>query len=167
MRPSIYYIFATLACIFALFAITRKNPVHSALMLVLSLLSLSVVYLAIGAVFLAMAQIFVYAGAIMVLFVFVLMLIGTRPDEIGKRTRDGWGLGLLAAISCLLVFLVKYDFRGGALRIVEVGPAELAGVLVGVGSELGEHALAFELGSVLVLVAIVGALLLTRKGKGS
>ena len=163
MRVSIFYIFSTLACIFGLLAITRRNPVHSALMLVLSLLSLAAVYLSLGALFIAMAQIFVYAGGIMVLFLFVIMLVGTRAEVIGVRGRAGYAGGLMVALAVLVVLLWKLPYLGGMVRIIEVGPRELAAVLIGTQSVLGEHAFAFELASVLVLVAIIGSLLLTRK----
>lgn len=164
MRVYAFYIFAVLSCLFGLLAITRRNPVHSALMLVLSLLTTAGVYLVLGARFVAMAQIFVYAGAIVVLFVFVIMLVGTSPESMGARGRRGWGWGLAAATLVGLALALKVPpLPGVMLRIRDTTPQELAAVLVGAGGVIGDHALAFELGSFLVLVAMVGAVMLGRR----
>lgn len=175
-RAIVFYLFGVLACVFGLVAVTRRNPVHGALHLVLSLLSLAVVYITLGALFLAMAQVFVYAGAIMVLFLFVIMMIGTRPEELARRAREGFAFGLIAALLLLGAILQSFTFipgggswdplhpgtGGAAIAVAEVGAREMAGPLIGSAGAFGEHALAFELGSILVLVAIVGAILLTR-----
>ncbi len=164
MRVQAYYLFASLACLFGMFAITRRNPIHSAIMLVCSLLSLAIVYLVLGAVFLAMAQVFVYAGAIMVLFIFVIMLAGTQPNTISVRARNGyfWGIGMagLVGLAFAIVLSVK---NGGIIAFRDLSVEELAVALIGTGGTYGEHAFAFELGSVLVLLSIVAAVLLTRK----
>jgi len=131
-------------------------------MLVLSLLSLAGVYIVLGAAFLAMAQVFVYAGAIMVLFIFVIMLVGTKPSTVAIRARDNyqWGIGI--AVLLFIVFVMKLGSIPMGIRIVETEVKKLALVLVGTGSDFGIHALAFELGSLLVLVSLIGAVLLTR-----
>lgn len=163
IRVSVFYFLATCSVIFGALAITRKNPIHSALMLVLSLLSLAGVYVALGAAFLAMAQVFVYAGAIMVLFIFVIMLVGTKPTTIAIRARDHYQWGIAIAVLLFIVFVIKLGASSLGIRGIETEVKELALVLVGTGSIFGVHALAFELGSILVLVSLVGAVLLTRK----
>jgi NADH-quinone oxidoreductase subunit J len=167
MRFAAFHLFSVLACLFALLAITRRNPVHSALMLVLCLLSIAVDYLVLGAAFLAMAQVFVYAGAIVVLFLFVIMLVGTLPESYKRRARDGWIFGAITAVIAFVVLAAKLTPLGDIpIRVLESGPADLAPLLIGTGGVYGEHALAFELGSVLVLAAIIGAVLLSRSHDG-
>lgn len=175
MRANAFYLFASLAAVFALFAVTRKSPVHSALMLVLSLLSLAGVYLALGAVFVALAQVFVYAGAIVVLFLFVIMLVGTKPEYVGARARSGFLAGLGVAALLFIALFTKRPHLGSMIEPFEVAARELAVPLIGWRewseveevwtNHLGVHALAFELGSVLVLVAIVGSVMLTRRAE--
>lgn len=163
MRVHAFYLFGFLTLVFGLLAITRRNPVHSALMLVLSLLSGAGIYLVLGAKFLAMAQIFVYAGAIVVLFVFVIMMVGTGPEVLARRARHDWGWGLGAALLVGAALALKLPLLPGAvITIVETSPRALAAVLVGSGGLLGEHALAFELGSFLVLASMIGAVMLGR-----
>lgn len=164
MRVHAFYALSTLACLFGLLAITRRNPIHSALMLVLSLISLAGVYLALGAAFLAMAQVFVYAGAIMVLFIFVIMMVGGVPAGVGVRGREGylWGAGSIVLVAAGFAAALAAR-KGGVLAMRDLSVRELAAALIGTRGEYGVHAFAFELGSLLVLVAIVAAVLLTRK----
>lgn len=163
MRVHAFYLFGFLTLVFGLLAITRRNPVHSALMLVMSLLSAAGIYLVLGAKFLAMAQIFVYAGAIVVLFIFVIMMVGTGPEVLARRGRKDWGWGLAAALLVGLALALKLPLLPGVvLAFVETTPQALAAVLVGTGGMLGEHALAFELGSFLVLAAMIGSVMLGR-----
>ncbi|OIO33544.1 MAG: hypothetical protein COS94_03600 [Candidatus Hydrogenedentes bacterium CG07_land_8_20_14_0_80_42_17] len=163
MRVIGFYIFSILSCIFALCAVTRKNSIHAALFLVLTLLSLALDYLILGSVFLALAQVFVYAGAIVVLFLFVIMLIGSSSDSDARRVRIGFFSGIAAGSILILVLAAKLSsILNLHLRIRETTLQELAAYLIGINGSFGEFALAFELGSVLVLSAMIGAFLLAR-----
>ncbi len=163
MRVHAFYLFGFLSTVFALLAITRRNPVHSALMLVMTLLSVAGVYLVLGARFVAMAQIFVYAGAIVVLFVFVIMMVGTGPEVLSHRGRHNWGWGLAAALLVGAALALKIPLLPDAvLALTDTDPRALAAVLIGSGGLIGEHALAFELGSFLVLAAMIGSVMLGR-----
>lgn len=164
MRAIFFHAFSMMACLFALAAITRKNPVHSALMLVLALLALAVDYAVLGATFLAAAQVFVYAGAIVVLFVFVIILVGTRPEQVGARARSGWLLGAVIAVLAAAVLMAKLTpWAEIVLLTRETSPEQLALALIGTRGILGPFAFAFELGSVLVLVAMISAFMLSRR----
>ncbi len=161
MRAAAFHLLSILACLFALAAVTRRNPVHAALLLALALLALAADYLVLGAVFLALAQVFVYAGAIVVLFVFVLMILGTREED--RRMRSGGTAGVALAAILFAVIAAKLSAALSiGIKARETLPEDLSAVLVGTGGFLGEHAFAFELGSVLVLTALVGAMTIAR-----
>jgi NADH-quinone oxidoreductase subunit J len=157
---ALFYTASAVALAATLLAITRAHPVHALLYLIVSLLGAAGVMLALGAPFAAMLEIVVYAGAIMVLFVFVVMLLNLGP-EAGReeapwlRPRYWLGPGLLAAalLAQLLATLWTLDApTGGA----EVGP-KAVGILL-----FGPYLLAVELGSMLLLAGLVSAFHLGR-----
>lgn len=149
----------------AIMMITRRNPVNSALFLILNFLALAGLYLILHAQFLAVIQIAVYAGAIMVLVIFVIMLLNLGELE---RLREGLSLKHYVAIVLgvlLLVALIPVlgaSFQGKALSIspvaTNVGSVESMGE-----SLLTTFLLPFELTSILLLAAIVGAVVLAKK----
>ncbi len=158
-----FAIFAAVAVLCAINVVLQKHPISSALSLVGVMASLAVLYLMLGGVFIAMAQIIVYAGAVMVLFVFVIMLLNAGVEV--RRGRSWMAtifgvpalLGLLGVLACLLVRwfpdspAIKFgDFTGGGAK--EVGYALFTSYL-----------LPFEVTSVLILIAILGAVVLARK----
>ena len=156
-----FYLFSLLAIASALLFVTRRSPVPAALWLVNTMFALSGLYVMLDAPFVGIIQILVYAGAIMVVFVFVVMLLNLgRADvtdfrKLGARTGAGFiGLALLAN---LLVVL--------RARIREVPLADTGdNVVTPVASALfSDYLVAFELTSVVLLVAIVGAVLLSKK----
>src|SRR3989304_2928418 len=97
---AVFYIFGSLALASALLIVCVKNPVSSAMALVLTLFSTAVLFLNLHAPFIAAIQVLVYAGAIMVLFLFVIMLLNLSPEELGKPKYANWKLigGLLGAV---------------------------------------------------------------------
>ncbi len=105
MAP-LFYIFAVLAILAALSVVLQRTPVYSALSLIVVLCSLAVVYLLLGAEFLAVIQVIIYAGAIMVLFVLVIMLLNARQETPSDRSRLARWLGA----PLLLVFLAEILF---------------------------------------------------------
>ncbi|HVN53073.1 MAG TPA: NADH-quinone oxidoreductase subunit J [Anaerolineaceae bacterium] len=153
---------AVLAAIGLLFS---RNAVYAALFLVVNFVSVAILYLVLGAPFIALAQITVYAGAIMVLFLFVIMLLGAEKLQVGEVYP--WQRPLAVVLGMLLFGEVLYlaVFRGG-LNIPLPAPEAGYGTPNGVGLELFNHyLLPFEVTSVLLLVALVGAVVLTRSGK--
>jgi NADH-quinone oxidoreductase subunit J len=166
MQLALFLIFGLLAIAGAINFLLQRHPINSALSLVVVMMSLAVLYWSLGAEFLAAAQVIVYSGAIMVLFVFVIMLLNAGEEEQTHGSRAAYIAGFpgAAAIFCLLSFVFLKD--GKAL-----GVATLGGYLNGVVSNISEISallfrdllLPFEVTSVLILVAILGAVVLAKK----
>jgi NADH-quinone oxidoreductase subunit J len=144
----------------ALGLILKRNAIHGALFLVVNLGSIAALYLTLGAEFLAAAQVIVYAGAIMVLFVFAIMVLIPGKEETGPDPRRSWRLLALPTGAVLLVLLAAYVVRSPA---VPSGPPTSGGVEA-IGRLLfTDYLFPFELTSVLLLAAMVGVLLLARR----
>ncbi len=161
-----FYILALVAIGAALGMLFSKNSVYSALFLILNFATVAVYYLILGAPFIAMSQVTVYAGAIMVLFLFVIMLLGTEKlageDTLIWQKPFSWLLAILlfgvGAYQLVLVGVsdaMTRSFVGG-----EFGGPEAIGMVL-----FNEYLLPFEVTSILLLVAMVGAIVLT-KGEG-
>ena len=159
--------FAALAIVFAGIMVVTRHPVRSVLSLVVSFVGLAASYVTLGAPFIGVLQVIVYAGAILVLFLFVLMLLNLDrpPAERGGRPVQAF-LGGLGAIVFAAMLLGALRGSGTALPAaapvppdpLSLGePASLARVL------FGEHLLHFEAISVLLLAALVGAFVLARR----
>ncbi|MBP7227637.1 MAG: NADH-quinone oxidoreductase subunit J [Longilinea sp.] len=161
-------LFAVLALVVvgsALGMLLSRNAVYAALFLVLNFATVALLYLILGAPFIALTQITVYAGAIMILFLFVIMLLGAEklPDT-ARSGRQRWVAALVA-----LVFLAEVGlyvaYRGSNLAGMPALTADF-GSPVAVGLALFEkYQLPFEITSVILLSALVGAILLTRQEK--
>ena len=156
-----FYLFALVAIASALLFVTRKAPVAAALWLVNVMLALSGLYVMLDAPFVATIQVLVYAGAIMVVFVFVVMLLNLgRADVSDLRSmgpRIGAGLIGLGLVANVLVILRD------PIPAVGLAPAE-GNVVSSVADALfRDYAVAFELTSMVLLVAVVGAVLLAKK----
>jgi NADH-quinone oxidoreductase subunit J len=164
MGTSVFYFVATLSVIFSLLVIFSKNPVHSVLYLILTFFTFTVHYVLLNAQFLAVVNFIVYMGAIMVLFLFVLMLLNLNKDNEPLKSNVVKIVGVIAGC-CLVVTLI------GSLKATAVSEPVLLrnpelGLLKNLGKELfGPFMLPFELSSILLLSAMVGAVLLTKKEK--
>jgi len=149
----------------AVMVITRKNPVHSALYLVVTFFSVAGIYVILGAAFLAAVQVLVYAGGIMVLFLFVIMLVDS-PEHGGTRRIRGKHAGAAAVLTALVSALLAYQLATAGPVAGPADPAALAaqgGNLETVASSLFQYyLLPFEVVSILLLVAMVGAIVLAR-----
>lgn len=166
MQLALFIIFAALALAGALNLLLQRHPINSALSLVVVMMSLAVLYWTLGAEFLAAAQVIVYSGAIMVLFVFVIMLLNAGEEERTTGSRAAYFAGIpgAAAVFCLLSFVFLSESRA-------IGNAHLGGYLTSAVNNITEISevlftrllLPFEVTSVLILVAIVGAVVLARK----
>src|SRR5918995_6770748 len=157
-----FAIIAGLALASALGLVLKKNPIHGALFLVVNLGCVAVFYLMLGAEFLALAQVIVYAGAIMVLFVFAIMVLIPGKEEMGPDPRRRWRLWALPAGALLLLQLIVLV---GAFRRTEMTPRppRVSGSVEAIGRLLfTDYLLPFELTSVLLLAAMVGVLVLAR-----
>jgi NADH-quinone oxidoreductase subunit J len=164
MAPWLFLGFGVLLVATAVMVIVHRNPVTSALFLVLSFCSLAGIYLLLQAEFLGMVQVIVYAGAIMVLFLFVIMYLNLQHDvetgaQIAVRRGIGWMVGAL-----LLLFGMLLANRGWSPGPVAAQlPAQGHGNAAAIGQVLYSRFLfPFEITSVLLLVAMVGAIVLAK-----
>jgi NADH-quinone oxidoreductase subunit J len=164
-----FALFAFIAVICAINVVLQTHPIASALSLVGVMASLAILYLLLGGEFIAMAQIIVYAGAIMVLFIFVIMLLnaGGEAGRRGSTFATIMGVPLLLALLGLIAFYIGREYpkaelvQFGALR-------DATGNSIGSASNVGtaiftSYLLPFEVTSVLILIAIIGAIVLARK----
>ena len=159
-----FYILALVAVGAAFGMLTAKNAVYSALFLILNFAVVAVFYLMLGAPFIAMSQVTVYAGAIMVLFLFVIMLLGA--DQLGGEDKLAWQ----KYYAWLLVFLFLF---AGVYQVSLVGVTDAMSVTFPAGTggpaDIGDvlfnkYLVPFEVTSVLLLVAMIGAIVLTKDG---
>jgi NADH-quinone oxidoreductase subunit J len=157
-----FYIAATVATISTLMVITRKNVVHALLYLIVSLLSVALVFFVLGAPFVAALEVIIYAGAIMVLFVFVIMMLNLGPQTT-RQERDWLSPGIWVGPTAMTLILA-----GELAYVVTLGPGRHAapGMVtpkeVGI-SLFGPYVLGVELASMLLLAGIVGAYHLGRR----
>jgi NADH-quinone oxidoreductase subunit J len=158
-----FYFLSIVAIGGALVTITRRNPVHSALALIFTLLALAGLYLMLYAPFVAGVQIVLYAGGIMVLFLFVIMLVNIEKAELEERFNKQWLVATLAAVA--LGGLLFYVLRHGQ----SIFPQTFVSLPEGentqrIGIELyRNYMMPFEIASLLLLVAIVGAVVMAKK----
>jgi NADH-quinone oxidoreductase subunit J len=163
MDTILFLVFALIAVVCGVLVVTQRHPVASAISLVGVMAALAVLYLMLGAQFIAAAQIIVYAGAIMVLFVFVIMLLNAGAE---RRTRGSViaplaGVPLLVALLGILAYVLSRAFTGTTRVSFGDFPG---GTPLDVGRALfTTYLLPFEITSVLVLIAIVGAVVLAYK----
>ncbi len=159
----LFIIFATIAVICAINLVLQTHPIASALSLIGVMASLAFLYLQLGGEFIAAAQLVVYAGAIMVLFVFVIMLLNEGKErKIKLKLWGRWaGLPLLAVFVALMAFIIERILP--AQESVKFG-AFTVGDAQSIGTSLfTAYLLPFEVTSILILIAIVGAIVLARK----
>ncbi|PYP83283.1 MAG: NADH-quinone oxidoreductase subunit J [Blastocatellia bacterium AA13] len=165
MEKAVFIIFAIVAVGSALNLIAQRNPLYSALSLIGTLASLSALYVTLHAQFIAAMQIIVYAGAIMVLFVFVIMLLNT-PEDHPEIEKQQWLRYLAIPFAAVLIGEALYVFREiRNITLPAQGEAEHAiGTTWSIGTNLfTQYLLPFEATSVLILMAIIGAIVLARR----
>lgn len=158
----IFFLLAATALISGIMVVIQVNPVRSALFLVLNFFALAGIYLLANAQFIAAIQIIVYAGAIMVLFLFVIMLLNLRqPEEGGAQLHLGQkiiGSSLAAATLSLMVYtIIKIKVPPGKEMSVDFGTTEMVAKAL-----FTDYLLPFEATSILLLVAVVGAVVLAK-----
>jgi len=172
---AVFVVGAIVALVGAFFVVTSRNPVHAALNLVVTLFGVAVLFVSLHATFLAAVQVIVYAGAIVVLFLFVIMLLGVdREEAIEAEALKGQrpvAVALGALILGELALLTSMRFRTPAPRLVagSITPIQAGKSNVDQLAEtiFTRYLLAFEMTSVLLVIAVVGAVVLARKpGRG-
>lgn len=166
MSLALFIIFGLLCVVGAVNLLLQRHPINSALSLIVVMMSLAVIYWTLGAEFLAAAQVIVYSGAVMVLFVFVIMLLNAGKEERTHGSKAAYILGIpgMAAIIALLSYIFLQEKQalgnatfGGTLNHSVSNITEISRVL------FTDLLLPFEVTSVLILVAILGAVVLARK----
>ena len=167
MELFLFILFGLLAVAGALTLLLQHHPINSALSLVVVMMSLAVLYFSLGAEFLAAAQVIVYSGAIMVLFVFVVMLLNAGEEDRSKTTTriaSIAGFPGAAAILCLLAFVFLSERKHLGFTQLGGGLSNAANNIVEISHTLFTTLLLpFEVTSILILVAILGAVVLARK----
>ncbi len=163
MDAILFLIFAAIAVICAINLVVQTHPISSALSLIGVMGSLAVLYLLLGGEFIAAAQLVVYAGAIMVLFVFVIMLLNAGSER--KKPKRLWPR--YAGVPLLFAFLALMGYVGNRV-LPPSGDVKFGSFTGGSAQEIGRklftvYLLPFEVTSVLILIAIVGAIVLARK----
>lgn len=162
----LFYIFAAIAIVSAILVITQHNVVHSAAFLGATLFAVAGIFLTLHAEFLAGVQVIVYVGGILVLFVFVIMLISVDRSLHERQYNRQWTIALIT--SAILIAEIAYGLYRGkddfVLPNIVPPPAAAAGNSEQVGTALyTAYLLPFEIASILLLVAIVGAVVLSKK----
>lgn len=160
-----FYIAAAVAVISTILVVLGRNAVHSLLYLVVSLLAVAVVFFTLGAPFIAALEVIVYAGAIMVLFIFVVMLLNRGRDSLAQESawiepRVWIGPGLLSGALAMEVIWLLCRMQTSLVAEQAVGPREVSLAL------FGPYALVVELASMLLLAGLVGAYHLGRRAPG-
>ncbi len=167
LESVLFYALAAFILGFGVLVVTARNTVHCVLFLVANFLCVAVVYVMLGAEFLAIIQILVYAGGIVVLYLFVVMLVNLRrpadaPVDTRRQSAVGFALAgaMLAEISAILVYTAARPAAAVATApaVPAAGNTETIGMLL-----YTDYLVPFELASMLLLVAMVGAILLARK----
>ncbi len=164
----VFYFFAGLAIVAALGVITLRNPVYSALSLAVVFVSLAAMYVLLSAPFIAVAQVMIYAGAILILFVFVIMMLSPESDQragVLKWQRPlgiVFGVVLVVELMTVITTAVMPSAQGQFTpeRIAQIGSVQAVGA-----SLFTDFLLPFEITSLLLLVAIVGVIVLAKKRK--
>ena len=165
-NPLIFIFLAVIAIVAALGMLFSRNAIHSALFLVLNFATIAVFYIVLNAPFIAMVQVTVYAGAIVVLFLFVIMLLGAEQlraldvvDGGDRWQRILAGVLAVALVGVTFITLLQADVPGGEIPMIDSSPAAL-------GLALFEgYILPFELTGVLLLAAMIGVVVLGKSKK--
>ena len=169
----VFLLSAVVVIVSALLMTTRKNPIHSALWMVLAFFFMAVIYLLLNAQFIAVAQVMVYAGAIMMLILFVIMMVSLDNGSKEERTDMAYSFGKKVAAALVMTILAVELLFVALLYQVTAKPGSYPvdavssiGNTKTVGSLLyGQYLFPFEIASVLLLVGIVGAVVLSKKSK--
>jgi NADH-quinone oxidoreductase subunit J len=167
-----FYLFGLIALVSSIVFVTRRSPVAAAMWLVVTMFCLAALYVMLDAQFIGAMQVLVYAGAIMVVFLFVIMLLNLgHPSEL-VDARGLWGKLLAGVVGIALIGEIAVVTRGGAPSARYAVPRTFVTDQVARYGAVGavarplytDYSLAFELTSILLLVAIAGAVMLGRRG---
>lgn len=166
MEQLFFYIFALVAIVSAVLVVSVRNAVHSAFYLIICLLQVAALFILLRSPFLAAVQVFIYVGAVMVLFLFAVMVLDIGREKTKDHIHSQWlpGVGVIIALLLVVVYLVK----GGHLSTLTgvYTEAVLAKNTEVIGKALfTQYIFPFEVVSLLLLIALVGAIVLVMKDK--
>ena len=163
----VFFVLALVAVVTALGMLFSKNAIYAAIYLIMNFATVAVFFLTLNGEFIAVTQVAVYAGAIMVLFLFVIMLLGA--EKLGQSETLAWQRPLAIVLGVVLLAETAYVLFARATEVVSVDQVSSGwGSPLSIGRELFErYLLPFEVTSVLLLVAMIGAIVLTRGTKKS
>ncbi len=166
MEQLFFYIFALVAIVSAVLVVSVRNAVHSAFYLIICLLQVAALFILLRSPFLAAVQVFIYVGAVMVLFLFAVMVLDIGREKTREYIHSQWlpAVGVIIALLLMVVFLVK---RGKLSTLTGVyNEAALAKNTEVIGKALfTQYIFPFEVVSLLLLIALVGAIVLVMKDK--
>jgi NADH-quinone oxidoreductase subunit J len=168
----VFYALAALVVGFGVMVISAKNPVHSVVFLVLNFLTIAVLYVVLGAEFLAVIQVLVYAGGIVVLYLFVVMLVNIKRGaeaHADPQRRSGLGVALAAAVLAEVTAILVYTGSSPSAFVTPATSAALPAI-AGNTEQVGwalytDYLIPFEAASMLLLAAMIGAILFARKAE--
>ena len=166
MLPKLFFgYYAAMITLLSLLVVTRKNPVHSVMWMLLLFFHIAGMYLFLNAEFIAAIQVIVYAGAILVLFLFVVLLLNLREEIQGGRFIGSWpaGFAVSAVILVIMVSVLHSFVRGPAGRysiefLQRETPTKVLGTVL-----YTDYLFPFEIASLVLLVAIIGAIVLAKR----
>ncbi len=165
LETFLFFLFAIVAVVGALGMLIARNPVSSALWMIMTLFSIACLYITLNAEFIGVIQVLVYAGAIMVLFLFVIMLLNLESmpslGDLDWRKVVAFALGIAVLAQLLVVISLKLDVMPEPVAIAEAADATSA-TNIGIAL-LTEHSFSLEIIGVLLLAATVGAVMLAKK----
>lgn len=168
MEQLFFYIFAILAVASAIAVVASKNPVHSAVYLIICFLQVAALFILLRAPFLAAAQVFIYVGAVMVLFLFAVLVLNVGKERLGEQIHHQSVIVIPAVILFLLMvgaLVVKGGLTAPMGEFTEKAlekNTEVIGKML-----LSKYIFPFEVVSVLLLIALIGAVALVMKGRGN
>jgi len=162
----LFIIFATISAVTAVLMITRPNPIISALFLVLNFGSLAGLYLTLNAQFIAVAQVIVYAGAIMVFFLFVIMLLNPEKEKRFFEEKTKLRIFIVAIVALVLIQIIYVIFISGHSNAInsDISRSVQTGTIENIGREMfTNYILPFEAAGYLLLAATIGAMVMAKK----
>lgn len=166
MLPKLFFgYFAIVMVVLSLLIITRRNPVHSVLWMIVLFFHIAAMYLFLNAEFLAAVQIILYAGGILVLFVFVIMMLNLKEELTVERFIGEWPIGVALGVSILMFIFFKIsEIAQGPVGEFTIEAIKEETHTKALGRVLyTDYILPFEIAGVILLVAIVGAIVLAKK----
>ncbi len=165
--PFFFYLISGIAILSAIIMVTKVNPVHSALALIVSLLAGAGLYLMLYAPFIAGVQIVLYAGGILVMFLFVMMLVNIDDLYIEKMMNSQWKVGVVATgvLAFMMLGALIHDAKTlpqHVVKLTEQNNVQDIGLLL-YGRNMGYYMFPFEIASLLLLVAVIGAVVMAKR----